>query len=73
MGFGDEQAGDSRWARQLPMQNSASRSCWENTSNATIVCVRLMPLISANLWVTTFADLLGVAHPQDRHEVPLAR
>ena len=29
--------------RHSPMENIASRSCWENTSKATIVCVRSIP------------------------------
>ena len=54
------------------MLNSASRSCWEKTSNATIVCVRLMPSMLREAVRDDLRDLLRVAHPQDRHEVPLA-
>ena len=42
------------------MLKSASRSCWEKTSNATIVCVRSMPSISAKRWVTTCATSSGL-------------
>ena len=54
------------------MLKSASRSCWEKTSNATIVWVRSMPSMSAKRCVTTCATSSRVAHAQDRDEVPLA-
>ena len=53
------------------MENSASRSCFENTSNATIVCVRLIPGTRDSRARDRLGDLLRRAHAQDRHEVPL--
>ena len=55
------------------MLNSASRSCCEKTSKATIVCVRRMPGTRASRLVTTSAICSGAAHPQHRDVVPLAR
>ena len=42
------------------MLKSASRSCFEKTSNATIVCVRLIPGSCASRLVTTTAISSGL-------------
>ena len=59
--------------RPSPTENSASRSCCEKTSNATIVCVRVTP----SSWPMRAGDHLGellvLADAHDGDEVPLAR
>jgi hypothetical protein len=44
----------------LPIENSASRSCWENTSTATLGWVRRMPVSAPKRCVPTSATSCGV-------------
>ena len=64
---------DSGARRHSPIENIASRSCWENASKATSVCVRATPGSCRSCPVITSRELLVARDAHDRDEVPLAR